>query len=87
MHTLGNAIKLLARQERDSSNPTDLRYGVVISDREKGEPLEIRITPTFILPLALLIVPTRLVGTLDRGDRVALLRESGGRKYFILDKF
>lgn len=106
MQTLGGAVKLLAKQVQDSSNPADLRYGVV----SKVNPLEVHITSTFILPEQLLIVPERLTdhqvqishacnynGTVNStctfynalkvGDRVALLRESGGRKYFILDRF
>lgn len=127
MRTLGGAVKELAKQVNEASNPADLRYGTVT----KVNPLKIHITSTFILPKELIIVPEHLTdyevkittsgygwvtdnasggsgdaqyashnhginqsqrtikvhGALKVGDRVALMRESGGRKYFVLDRF
>ena len=110
----------------ENRKPCDLRYGTVNS----VSPLTIQITPQFILPESLLIVPEQLTdhevkvtisgynwttdnksggsgdamfsshnhslsqseqtlkihGGLKVGDKVALLRQSGGQFYFVLDR-
>lgn len=101
-----DVIKRAATEANEAANYTDLRYGTVT----KTNPLEVTITPEFILPEQMLVVPGHLsdytiniapVGTLEAegattyvvfnalqvGDRVVLIREHGGRKYFILDRY
>lgn len=77
-------MKRAAMDATENSKPTDLRYGTVTS----VSPLKVRITNQFILPSSMLVVPKRLVEDtpLEINDRVALLRQSGGQSYFILDK-
>lgn len=102
---LAEVIKKAALQANEAANYTDLRYGTVTNT----SPLEVTITPDFILPEQMLVIPGHLsdytvnmvpVGMLGAegaiayvvfnalqvGDRVALIREHGGRKYFILDR-
>lgn len=90
-------MKRAAIDAEESATPVDLKYGTV----SQTEPeLCVRITPVFILPAALLVVPENLTdheiklnnntfimyNGLQVGDKVALLRERGGGKYFILDR-
>lgn len=79
---LVKGIKQAALDAMENGQPTDLRYGVVIS----VNPLKIQITQQFILPKSVLVVPLRLKSELKKGDKVALLRQKGGQSYFILDK-
>lgn len=96
-------MKRAAVEANEASNYTDLKYGIV----SNVNPIEVTITPTFILPKELLIVPNSLTdytvniisneneveqsyvirNALKIGDRVALIRQHGGGKYFILDRF
>ena len=120
-------MKRAAMDANDASNPTDLRYGTVT----KVNPLEIKVTSTFVLPEQIIIIPEHLTdyeveittsgygwitdpraggsgepayeshdhdinqtrktvmvhNALKVGDRVALIRERGGRKFFVLDRF
>lgn len=101
---LGDAIKKLAVKAVESDGLVDIRYGAVIS----VAPLRIQITPDFILPPNVLMVPDKLCpqtvemsdvsgdleevtwywhNGLEVGDQVALIRESGGGKYYILDRY
>jgi hypothetical protein len=90
-------MKRAAIDAEESSTPVDLKYGIV----SQVEPeLCVRITAVFILPSALLVVPESLTdhdvkigedtvtvyNGLKVGEKVALLRERGGGKYFILDR-
>lgn len=49
-------MKQAAVDAMESGQPTDLRYGVVTS----VDPLKIQITPQFILPESVLVVPQHL---------------------------
>lgn len=103
---LVDVIKKAALQANEASNYTDLRYGTITGTN----PLEVTITPDFILPEEILVIPGHLndytvnmvpydmiggeepvsyivFNSLQIGDRVALIREHGGRKYFILDRY
>lgn len=75
-------IKTAAVDAIDNSQPCDWRTGIVLS----SNPLKIQITPQFILPKSVLTVPLRLQNDLNKGDKVALLRQKGGQSYLILDK-
>ena len=77
-------IKQTALDAVDARKPTELRYGTIIS----VSPLKVQITNSFTLPSALLVVPKRLKkdDPLAVGEKVALLRESGGQSYYIIDK-
>lgn len=68
----------------ENAQLTDLRYGTVTS----VSPLKVQITSQFTIPSSLLVVPKRLKSEnpLENGDKVALIRQKGGRSYFILDK-
>lgn len=100
-----DVIKKAALAANEASNYTDLRYGIVTNT----SPLEVTITPEFVLPEEVLVLPAQLsdytvnmaplgskgveeavtyivFNALEVGDRVALIREHGGRKYFILDR-
>lgn len=90
-------IKRASIDAEESSTPVDLKYGTVT---QISPELCVRITPVFILPSALLVVPEYLTdhevklnnntftmyNGLKVGDKVALIRERGGGKYFILDR-
>lgn len=101
-----NVIKRAAIEANEAANYTDLRYGVVTNTN----PLEVTITPEFVLPEQMLVIPGHLTdytinmapygsigedsamsyvvfNALQVDDRVALIREHGGRKYFILDRY
>ena len=101
---LSDAIKQLALRAVKSDGQVDIRYGAVISTM----PLRIQITPDFILPPEVIMIPDRfspqmiemsdVSGELEEvtwswhdglevGDQVALIRESGGGKYYILDRY
>jgi hypothetical protein len=49
-------IKRSAIEAIESRKPCDLRYGTVIST----SPLKVRVTPQFVIPQAMLIVPQQL---------------------------
>lgn len=90
-------MKRAALDAEESSTPVDLKYGVV---SQVTPELNVRISSVFILPAALLAVPESLTdhevkigenivtmySALKVGDRVALIRERGGGKYFIIDR-
>ena len=75
-------IKTAALEAVDNSQPTDLRYGIISSVK----PLKVQITPQFTLPESVLVVPLRLKNELNKGDKIALIRQKGGQSYYILDK-
>ena len=93
-------IKQAALDAIDSSQPTDLRFGTVVS----VSPLKVQVSNQLTLPSASLIVPQHLTnhyvnvtidgdaktmlvyGALTVGNKVALLRKQGGQSYFILDR-
>lgn len=79
---LVKVMKMAAIDAMETGQPCDLRTGVITSNN----PLKVQITPQFILPKSVLIVPLRLKDDLHKGDKVALLRQKGGQSYFILDK-
>ena len=54
--SLSGGIKLLAMQANENGQPTDLRFGTVISTA----PLKVQVTPNFIIPSSLLVVPQYL---------------------------
>ena len=90
-------IKRASIDAEESSTPVDIKYGTVT---QVSPELCVRITPVFILPSELLVVPEYLTdhnvtlgdfvfpfyNALKVGDKVALIRERGGSKYFILDR-
>lgn len=77
-------MKRAALDANENAKPTDLRYGQVVSIN----PLRVQITTQFTIPQSMLVIPKRLIDSdpLMLNDRVALLRQSGGQSYFILDK-
>lgn len=98
-------IELMKRAALDaieSSQPTDLRIGTVVS----VSPLKVKVSNQLILPSSILIVPQHLTdynidmvnvldgdtktmlvqGALKINDKVAMLRQQGGQSYFILDR-
>ena len=94
-------VKRAALDAINNSNPTDLRYGTVVS----VNPLKVKITSQLTLPASLLVVPEHLTdyevnvtmdGDYERvmtihnalkvNDNVALIRQMGGASYFILDR-
>lgn len=94
-------VKQAALDAINNSNPTDLRYGTVVS----VNPLKVKITSQLTLPASLLVVPKHLTdyeinvtmdsdyervmkihNALQVNDKVALIRQMGGASYFILDK-
>lgn len=95
-------MKMAAMEAQNASQPTDMRYGTVIS----VEPLEIELTNQLVLPESVLIVPLSLRrynatcrcpdsgategividNSLEVGDNVALLKQYGGQAYFVIDR-
>lgn len=92
-------VDIMRRAAEDSFNAsqyTDLKYGSVTST----DPLAVKISGTFSLPAELLVVPEYLTdheitlggetvlfeNALKVGDKVVMIREHGGRKYFIVDR-
>jgi hypothetical protein len=75
-------IKQASIDAMETGQPCDWRTGVVTS----VSPLKVQITPQFILPSSVIVVPLRLKNDLNKGDKVALLRQKGGQSYLILDK-
>ena len=77
-------IKRASLDAIENAQLCDLRYGTVTS----VSPLKVQITNQFTIPASLLVVPKRLKSEdpLKKSDKVALIRQKGGRSYFILDK-
>lgn len=79
---LVKGIKRAAMDAVENGQPCDWRTGIVTS----SNPLKVQITPQFVLPSSVITVPLRLKEDLNKGDKVALLRQKGGQSYLILDK-
>lgn len=76
-------IKKISRQEREASVPSDLTIGIVA----KANPLEIKISSKITLDSDFFyLTQTAKNRSLSVGDKVAMLRESGGQMYLIIDK-
>lgn len=96
-------MKRAAMDANEASNPSDLRYGTVTKETPLEVaitttfvlPEEMLIVPESLTDHEVEVssapdyIPYYLFvhAGLRVGDRVALIREKGGRKYFVLDRF
>lgn len=96
-------IKRAALDAEEAGNPCDLRYGVVSKEEplevtitsDFKLPEQLLIVPERLRDYNVKIEREsdgftdyyNVYSGLQVGDRVALIRERGGRKYFILDRF
>lgn len=79
-----NELKQITHNVIEGEKLADLKFGTV----ESANPLSIRLNQWLLLSGSMIAIPSRLSGnnSLRVGDTVALLRQSGGQKFYILDK-
>lgn len=83
MTKLTALIKKIAVEAIQASKPTTILFGDVTS----VSPLRIRINQLLELSPATLIQTTAVKDKLAVGDEVILIRQQGGQKYLVLDKY
>lgn len=83
MTKLTALIKKIAVEAIHASKPTTILFGDVTS----VSPLRIRINQLIELSSATLIQTTTVKDKLAVGDEVILIRQQGGQKYLVLDKY
>ena len=83
MTKLTALIKKIAIEAIQASKPTTILFGDVTS----VSPLRIRISQLLELSPATLIQTTTVKDKLAVGDEVILIRQQGGQKYLVLDKY
>lgn len=83
MTKLTALIKKIAIDAINASKPTTMCFGNVTSIN----PLSIRINQLIELSTATLIQTSTVKDKLAVGDEVILIRQQGGQKYLVLDKY
>lgn len=83
MTKLTALIKQIAVDAINASKPTTICFGDVVSIN----PLSIRINQLLTLTPSTLIMTSTVKGKLAVGDEVILIRQQGGQKYLVLDKY
>lgn len=83
MTKLTALIKKVAMDAFHASKPTSLCFGTVAS----VNPLSIRINQLIVLSSATLIQTSTVKDKLAVGDEVIMIRQQGGQKYLVLDKY
>ena len=83
MTKLTALIKKIAVDAIHASKPTTICFGDVTS----VSPLRIRINQLLELSPATLIMTSIVKDKLSVGDEVILIRQQGGQKYLVLDKY
>lgn len=83
MTKLTALIKKIAMDALRASKPTTLCFGNVTS----VNPLSVRINQLIELSSATLIQTSTVKDKLAVGDEVILIRQQGGQKYLVLDKY
>lgn len=83
MTKLTALIKKIAIDAINASKPTTICFGNVTSIN----PLSIRINQLIELSSATLIQTSTVKDKLAVGDEVILIRQQGGQKYLVLDKY
>jgi hypothetical protein len=76
-------IKKVALDAFHASKPTSICFGNVVSTN----PLSVRINQLIVLSSATLIPTSAVKDKLAVGDEVILIRQQGGQKYVVLDKY
>lgn len=76
-------IKKIAIDALNASKPTTVCFGNVTST----DPLSVRINQLIELSSATLIPTSAVADKLSVGDEVILIRQQGGQKYIVLDKY
>jgi hypothetical protein len=98
--SLSGAVKLISQQNNDNNQLCDLRFGSVISvsplkvkiSSQLTLPQSVLITPKRLTNYDVKIVDAgtektiTIKNALKIGDKVALIRKTGGQSYFILDR-
>lgn len=75
-------IKKIAVEAVQASKPCSIMVGKVL----KTNPIEIQVKQNMILDDTFLQIPKRLKKELNKGDKVALIRQDGGQLFYILDQ-
>ena len=83
MTKLTALIKKIALEAFHASKPTAVVFGTVTST----DPLSVRISQLIELSSATLIPTSAVKDKLAVGDDVILIRQQGGQKYLVLDKY
>ena len=83
MTKLTALIKKVALDAFHASKPTNICFGSV----ESVNPLSVRINQLIVLSSATLIPTSAVKDKLAVGDEVILIRQQGGQKYIVLDKY
>ena len=98
--SLSGAVKLISQQNNDNNQLCDLRFGTVASvsplkvkiSNQLTLPRSVLIVPEHLTNHKVKIVEDNVEKTitikneLKTGDKVALIRKTGGQSYFILDR-
>ncbi len=82
-NNINQSIKKIAMDAYRAGKPCDIITGIVV----EAKPLRIKISDKAILDGDfLMITKTASEAGLKEGDKVALVRASGGQKYLVIDK-
>lgn len=65
-----------------ASKPCTIMVGKVL----QTNPIEVQVKQNMILDDTFLLLPKRLRSELNKGDKVALIRQEGGQLFYILDQ-
>jgi hypothetical protein len=76
-------IKKVSLDAFHASKPTTVCFGNVVS----VNPLSVRINQLIVLSSATLIQTSTVKDKLAVGDEVIMIRQQGGQKYLVLDKY
>ena len=83
MTKLTALIKKVALDAFNASKPTAVCFGSV----ESTNPISVRINQLIVLSPATLILTSTVKDKLAVGDEVIMIRQQGGQKYLVLDKY
>lgn len=75
-------IKKAASDAYEAKKPCDFMYGTI----ESVSPLTMRLDGVAVLPSEMLTVLESYADTMKKGDRVAVIRKSGGQRFLILGR-
>lgn len=85
-NTIVELIKLAAVQAVKQMQPVEVVTGTVVEVKDPEPELRIQIDQQHILKIEDFIINTPIVSTLEKNDKLVLLKAQGGQQFVVLDK-